>query len=276
VSNTSDVVATQTSKVDDIATQSSQAIALQSTEIDQVTTAVNEMTLSVQEVARTSSEASNASIQVSNDAKSGNQLVESSLGSIKLLSTNIDHSMEMIERLAKESDGISVVLDVIKNIAGQTNLLALNAAIEAARAGEQGRGFAVVADEVRTLAERTQQSTEQIEKIILRLQSGVSDTSKSMSISHENVGKSVLSSEEVGEALGRISTSAQSIVDFNAQIVKATEEQTIVAQEIDQKIIAINSLASKTAVGAKETAESLDNMVEQTNQLKEVIHAFKI
>ena len=276
VTNTSDVVVTQTSKVDDIATKSSQAIGLQSSEIDQVTTAVNEMSISVQEVARTTAEASEASIQVSNEANSGNKLVVSSLESIKLLSTNIDHSMEMIDLLAKESDGISVVLDVIKSIAEQTNLLALNAAIEAARAGEQGRGFAVVADEVRTLAQRTQQSTQEIEKIILRLQSGVSDTSKSMTVSHENVGKSVSSSEEVGEALGRISNSAQSIVDFNAQIVTATEEQTIVAQEIDQKIIAINDLTSQTAVGAKETAESLDNMVEQTNHLKEVIHAFKV
>lgn len=115
-------------------------------------------------------------MQVSKEANSGNKLVASSLTSIKLLSTNIDHSMELIDLLAKESDGISVVLDVIKSIAEQTNLLALNAAIEAARSGEQGRGFAVVADEVRTLAQRTQQSTQQIEKIILRLQSEVSDT----------------------------------------------------------------------------------------------------
>jgi len=276
VTNTSDVVVTQTSRVDDIAAQSSQSIELQSSEIEQVTTAVNEMTISVQEVARTTSEASDASIQVSNEANSGNQLVASSLESIKLLSTNIDHSVEMIDLLAKESDGISVVLDVIKGIADQTNLLALNAAIEAARAGEQGRGFAVVADEVRTLAQRTQQSTQEIEKIIQRLQSGVSDTSKSMTISHENVGKSVTSSEEVGEALGRISSSAQSIVDFNALIVTATEEQTIVAQEIDQKIIAINDLTTQSAEGAKDTVESLDNMVEQTNHLKEVVAAFKI
>ncbi len=276
VSNTSDVVVTQTSKVDDIATQSSESIELQSSEIDQVTTAVNEMSISVQEVARTTAEASDASVQVSKEANSGNQLVVSSLESIKLLSNNINHSVEMIDLLAKESDGISVVLDVIKSIAEQTNLLALNAAIEAARAGEQGRGFAVVADEVRTLAQRTQQSTQEIEKIIQRLQSGVTDTSKSMSISHENVGKSVTSSEAVGEALDRISTAAQSIVDFNAQIVTATEEQTVVAQEIDQKIIAINDLTSQTAVGAKETTESLNNMVEQTSHLKDVIHAFKI
>ncbi|MCI2282440.1 methyl-accepting chemotaxis protein [Colwellia sp. MSW7] len=276
VTNTSDVVVTQTSKVDDIATQSSQAIALQSNEIEQITKAVNEMSLSVQNVAQTSSEASEASIQVNNEANAGNQLVASSLESIKLLSTNIDHSMTMIALLAKESDGISVVLDVIKSIAEQTNLLALNAAIEAARAGEQGRGFAVVADEVRTLAQRTQQSTQEIEKIIQRLQTGVSDTSQSMSISHENVGKSVSSSEEVGEALSRISMSAQAIVDFNAQIVTATEEQTIVAQEIDKKIIAINNLTSQTAIGAKETAQSLDNMVTQTNHLKDVVHAFNV
>lgn len=276
VTKTSDVVATQTSKVDDIATQSSQAIELQSREIDQMTTSVNEMSLSVQEVARISSGAANASIQVSTEANTGNKLVTSSLESIKLLSTNIDHSMQMIELLAKESDGISVILDVIKNIAEQTNLLALNAAIEAARAGEQGRGFAVVADEVRTLAQRTQQSTQEIEKIIQRLQSGVADTSKSMSVSHENVGRSVASSEEMGEALSRISVSAQAIVDFNAQIVTATEEQTIVAQEIDNKISAINGLTSQTAVGAKETVESLDNMVAQTNHLKDVIHAFKV
>jgi len=276
VTNTSDVVVTQTSKVDDIASQSNQAITLQSNEIEQITTAVNQMSTSVQKVAKTSAEASEVSIQVNNEANTGNQLVASSLESITLLSTNIDHSMKMIELLAKESDGISVVLDVIKSIAEQTNLLALNAAIEAARAGEQGRGFAVVADEVRTLAQRTQQSTQEIEQIILRLQSGVSDTSQSMSISHENVGKSVSWSEEVGEALNRISASAQSIVNFNAQIVKATEEQTTVAKEIDKKITVINDLTSQTAVGAKETAQSLDNMVTQTNHLKDVVHTFKI
>jgi len=276
VTNTSDVVVTQTSKVDDIASQSNQAITLQSNEIEQITTAVNQMSTSVQKVAKTSAEASEVSIQVNNEANTGNQLVASSLESITLLSTNIDHSMKMIELLAKESDGISVVLDVIKSIAEQTNLLALNAAIEAARAGEQGRGFAVVADEVRTLAQRTQQSTQEIEQIILRLQSGVSDTSQSMSISHENVGNSVSWSEEVGEALNRISASAQSIVNFNAQIVKATEEQTTVAKEIDKKITVINDLTSQTAGGAKETAQALDNMVTQTNHLKDVVHTFKI
>ncbi|MFT5756195.1 MAG: methyl-accepting chemotaxis protein [Alteromonadaceae bacterium] len=276
VSNTSEVVITQTSKVDDIANESSKVIELQSSEINKITMSVNEMSISVQEISRATSEASDASIQVNNEADSGNKRVACSLESIKLLSTNIDHSMKMINLLAKESEGISVVLDVIKNIAEQTNLLALNAAIEAARAGEQGRGFAVVADEVRTLAQRTQQSTQEIEKIILCLQSGVCDTSKSMSISHENVGISVSLSEEVGDALGRISTSAQSIVDFNSQIVKATEEQTIVAQEIDKKIIMINGLTTKTSIGAKETAKSLDNMVEQTNRLKEVLHTFRI
>jgi len=276
VSKTSDVVVAQTSRVDEIATQSSQSIEEQSKEIEQVTTAVNQMSSSVQEVARTTTEASDASIQVSQEAHSGNELVNSSLESIKVLSNNIDHSMTMIESLAKESDGITLVLDVIKNIAEQTNLLALNAAIEAARAGEQGRGFAVVADEVRTLAKRTQQSTQEIEQIISRLQSGVLDTSKAMSISHENVGKSVKESEAVGEALLKISDASQSIVDFNALIVTATEEQNIVAQEIDQKIIAINNITSETAIGAHETVDSLDNMVEQTNHLKEVVAAFKI
>lgn len=276
VSKTSDVVVTQATRVDEIATQSSQSIEEQSSEIEQVTTAVNQMSSSIQEVARTTTEASDASIQVSQEAHSGNELVNSSLESIKELSKNIDHSMVMIKSLAKESDGITVVLDVIKSIAEQTNLLALNAAIEAARAGEQGRGFAVVADEVRTLAKRTQQSTQEIEQIISRLQSGVLDTSKAMSVSHENVGKTVKESEAVGEALLRISDASQSIVDFNALIVTATEEQNIVAQEIDQKITAINNITSETASGAHETVESLDNMVKQTNHLKEVVAAFKI
>ncbi|TYK66897.1 methyl-accepting chemotaxis protein [Colwellia echini] len=276
VSNTATVVVTQTTIVDEIATQSSQAIALQSSEIDQITHSVKDMSLSVDAVANKISEASTASVKVSDEANTGNNLVESSITSIKVLSSNIDHSLAMIKLLAKESDGISVVLDVIKNIADQTNLLALNAAIEAARAGEQGRGFAVVADEVRTLAQKTQQSTQQIEQIILRLQTGVADTAKAMEISFENVGKSVASSEEVGESLARILLSAQNIVDVNEQIVKATDEQSLVAQDIDEKIFAINGLASNTAEGAKNTANSLDNMVEQTNHLNEVIHSFKI
>lgn len=276
VSETSDVVVKQTSIVDDIAIESSKLIDLQSNKINNITMSVNEMSRCAQEISRATSEASDASIEVNKEASSGNELVGVCTENIRLLSINIDHSMRQIDLLAKESEGISVVLDVIKNIAGQTNLLALNAAIEAARAGEQGRGFAVVADEVRTLAQRTQQSTEEIEKIILCLQSGVSDTSNSMSISHENVGISVSSSEAVGDALGRILLSAGSIADFNGQIVKATEKQSNIAQEIDTKINSINSLTIKASSGAKDTVESLDNMLEQTGHLNKVIHEFKI
>jgi methyl-accepting chemotaxis protein len=276
VSNTSDIVITQTSKVDDIVHQSSKVIDLQNSEINIITMSLNDMSVSVKKIYRVTSEASDASTLVNKEANSGNKLVQSSLENIQILSTNIDHSMEMIDLLSKESEGISVVLDVIKNIAEQTNLLALNAAIEAARAGEQGRGFAVVADEVRTLAQRTQQSTQEIEEIILRLQSGVSDTSMSMSISHETVGLSVSLSEKVGDALERISTSAQAIVDFNSEIVRTTEEQSIVAEEIDKKIISINALMAKTSIGAEESVQSLDNMVKQTDHLKKVIDTFKV
>src|SRR5207253_1451034 len=170
-------------------------------------------------------------------AQAGKTRVVETLESLSVLAEGISITADRVEELASSVSGISRVLEVIKSIAEQTNLLALNAAIEAARAGEQGRGFAVVADEVRTLAKRTQQSTEEIEQMIARLHSGVGAAVKAMGVSHQMANGTVSQSEKVQQALENILGAVGMIVDQNQQIAAAVEQQTAVAHDIDQNIV---------------------------------------
>ncbi|WP_439862357.1 methyl-accepting chemotaxis protein [Pseudomonas sp. MBLB4136] len=276
VGHTVTEVERQADRVELVSGESNQAVAGQRNQIEQVATAMNQMSATAQEVARSAAAAVGSAQSVNDETVSGRALVESQVGSIQRLAGEIDQSVAVINQLANDSASISQVLDVIKGIAEQTNLLALNAAIEAARAGEQGRGFAVVADEVRNLAKRTQQSTEEIEKMISKLQGGVGAAVKTMSVSHQMADGTVSESGKVQQALENILAAVGMIVDQNQQIAAAAEEQTAVAHDIDQNIVEINHAGERTAQGASQTEQASRELSEQVSHLKQLIGAFSV
>ncbi|KIK88199.1 methyl-accepting chemotaxis protein [Pseudomonas sp. W15Feb9B] len=266
----------QAGQVENVSAQSNQAVAGQRTQIEQVATAMNQMSATSLEVARSAAAAVSSAHSVNDETVSGRTLVESQQGSIAALASEIDQSVLVINQLASDSQSISRVLEVIKSIAEQTNLLALNAAIEAARAGEQGRGFAVVADEVRTLAKRTQQSTEEIEQMIAKLHGGVGAAVKAMGVSHQMANGTVGQSEKVQQALENILGAVGMIVDQNQQIAAAVEQQTAVAHDIDQNIVEINRAGERTAQGAHQTEDASRALSAQVVELKQLISAFRV
>ena len=266
----------QADRVQQVSGESNHAVAGQRSQIEQVATAMNQMSATAQEVARSAAAAVGSAQSVNDETVSGRALVESQVGSIQRLAGEIDQSVAVINQLASDSASISQVLDVIKGIAEQTNLLALNAAIEAARAGEQGRGFAVVADEVRNLAKRTQQSTEEIESMIAKLQGGVGAAVKAMSSSHQMADTTVSESAKVQQALENILGAVGMIVDQNQQIATAAEEQTAVAQDIDQNIVEISQAGERTAAGASQTEQASRELSTLVSRLKQLIGAFRV
>lgn len=276
VSSTVHEVQGQSSQVEAIALQSNQAVAQQRAQIAQVATAMNEMSVTSQEVANSAAAAVSNAQSVNDETISGGARVEQQVARIQKLAVEIDSSVAAINELAKSSESIGQVLDVIKGIAEQTNLLALNAAIEAARAGEQGRGFAVVADEVRNLALRTQQSTAEIEQMIGQLHTGVSSAVKAMGASHLMTDETVAQSADVQAALENILAAVGMIVDQIQTIAAAAEQQTAVANDIDQTIVQINQTGELTAQGADQTAQASQAMSGRVEQLNNLISAFKI
>ncbi len=276
VGHTVSQVELQAGQVETVSAHSNQAVSGQRTQIEQVATAMNQMSSTAQEVARSAAAAVSSAHSVNDETLSGRSLVQSQQGSIARLALEIDQSVRVINQLATDSQSISSVLEVIKSIAEQTNLLALNAAIEAARAGEQGRGFAVVADEVRTLARRTQHSTEEIEQMISRLHGGVDAAVKAMGSSHEMANGTVGQSEKVQQALENILGAVGMIVDQNQQIAAAVEQQTAVAHDIDQNIVAINRAGEHAAEGAHQTEAASRQLSLQVIELKRLIGAFRV
>lgn len=248
----------------------------QQSETAMVVTAMNEMTATVQEVARHATDAAAAANSADNASAEGKQVVINTMNSIESLSKEVHSAASVISQLEKDSENIGTVLDVIKGIAEQTNLLALNAAIEAARAGEQGRGFAVVADEVRTLASKTQQSTQEIQEMIEKLQEGAQSAVKVMDDSRVKAEESVSQAAKAGSSLEAITNSVSLIKDMNTQIATAAEEQSSVAEEINRNVVNISDIVDRTAEGASQTSIASEELAKLAGDLQHLVNQFKV
>lgn len=259
-----------------ISQQSAANLNNQRSETEQVATAMNEMSATVQEVARNAGDASGAAANADNEAKAGNSIVSQASNSIDELAHEVKNASGVINQLADDSDKIGTVLDVIKGIAEQTNLLALNAAIEAARAGEQGRGFAVVADEVRTLAGRTQESTQEIESMIDKLQTGAKNAVSAMEAGRDKASVGVEQTNQAGEALAAITRAVTTISEMNIQIASAAEEQSATTEEMNKNIININQLADETANSADQSTNASGELSRLAADLQNLVGQFKI
>lgn len=259
-----------------VSDESLQGILNQQRETDMVANSMHEMNAAVQEVAHNAVRTAEASQEATAEARNGAHVSTEAIGGISALMQGIVNAGKAVQRLDADSENIGMVLDVIKGIAEQTNLLALNAAIEAARAGEAGRGFAVVADEVRTLASRSQQSAEEIRAMIEKLQSGARDAVKGMEAARLKAEVCEERVEAAGESLGMIAGEVNTISDMNTQIATAAEEQTAVAEEINLNITTITQIADQSAEGARNTAQISEELVSLAAQLEEMVKRFKL
>lgn len=248
----------------------------QSSQIDQAATAVTQMSAAVEEVARNATSTSESARQSSSAAKAGNEKVSQTLGAMRELTTQVEITSEQVRDVANQAQDIAKVLSVIRAIADQTNLLALNAAIEAARAGEQGRGFAVVADEVRALAYRTQQSTKEIEQMIATIQAGTEGAVLSMQASTVQAHHTYGIAQEAGKALEEIMDTVRIIEERNTQIATASEEQAYVAREVDQNLVSIRDLSSETAQGTRRTVHASQQMSGLASSLEGMVKKFRL
>ncbi|WP_434999544.1 methyl-accepting chemotaxis protein [Vibrio scophthalmi] len=248
----------------------------QQDQTESIATAMNEFSASVRDVARDTNSATLASNKAAESALFGQSIVIENIESIEKLSVNLKALVKTMHELLKHSNEIGTVIDVIHDISEQTNLLALNAAIEAARAGEQGRGFAVVADEVRNLASRTQQSTEVIMTTVQHLQSIALNASERLEKESENTSMAVSKALEAGDALNQITTNIDYIMELSTQIATATEEQSLVTDEISRNVLNIGDLSNQTAMAASHNTEMMLQLVDLSNEISMKISKFKI
>ena len=269
-------IASAAEELSAVTEQTSAGVNSQKIETDQVATAMHEMTATVQEVARNAEEASQAAAAADGEAREGDKVVNEAITQIERLASEVARSTEAMSVLQQESDKIGSVMDVIKAVAEQTNLLALNAAIEAARAGEAGRGFAVVADEVRGLAQRTQKSTEEIEGLVAGLQNGTQQVSTVMNNSRALTDSSVALTRKAGASLENITRTVSNIQSMNQQIAAAAEQQSAVAEEISRSIINVRDVSEQTAAASDETAKSSVELARLGGQLQQMVSHFRV
>lgn len=269
-------IASAAEQLSAVTEQTSAGVNSQKVETDQVATAMHQMTATVQEVARNAEEASEAAVAADLQAREGDKVVNEAIAQIERLASEVSHSTEAMGELKRESDKIGSVLDVIKSVAQQTNLLALNAAIEAARAGEAGRGFAVVADEVRSLAQRTQKSTEEIEVLIAGLQNGTQQVATIMDASHDLTVSSVELTRRAGSSLESITRTVSAIQSMNQQIAAAAEQQSATAEEINRSVLNVRDVSEQTSTASEETAASSMELARLGTHLQGLVGRFRV
>ncbi len=260
----------------DIAIRTNQGVHKQMVEIDQVATAVQEMTATAQDVARNATQAAQAASEADRAANQGLEIVRDTSHSISALAGEIGRAVTVVQDLARDSENINAILVAIRAIAEQTNLLALNAAIEAARAGEQGRGFAVVADEVRNLAQKTQQATQEIQQMIQQLQQGTREVVKVMEDSQGKTDVSVQQASRAAQSLESITQAVSVINDMNTQIASAAEQQSAVAEDINRNVISIGQVAGEVAGGADESSQASAELTKLAEQQRRLINQFRV